>query len=591
MKLQVASLSLLVGSLLASRFAPAQDRPVVFADITVIDATGSSARQHRMVTISGGKIAGIGEYRRGSEPKTADVIDGRGKFLIPGLWDMHVHWYDERFLPLFIANGVTGVRQMWGIEVHQEWRRRMQEGSLLGPREFIASTIIDGPKPVWPGSIAVKDAAQGEAAVRNSRKNGADFIKVYSLLPRDAYFAIAAESKKEGIPFAGHVTYAVSLSEASDAGQKSVEHLTGALLAASSREDEFRKEIVQAMSGDNPYSATSALTRRLSKEIRESYDPVKAPALYRHLARNRTWQTPTLTVLRATANLDDPNFVDDPRLRYVSQTVRQSWDPRNDFRLKARTKEDWEEARRTYDSYVRVVGEMRRAGVPILAGTDVLNPFCFPGFSLHDELALLAGAGLTPMEALQASTRSAADYLGILDSFGTVEKGKTADLVVLEANPLDDITNTRKIAGVMLSGRYFPKASLEKMLADVEAVARLKAISEPLTKALTEGGAVGAVEQYRRMRKEDTATYDFTEDALIDFAYQLLEQKRAEDAIQILKLEVENYPRYWNAYDSLGDAYKAAGQNGPASANYKRALELNPTDDNAAEQLKGLGQR
>ena len=242
------------------------------------------------------------------------------------------------------------------------------------------------------------------------------------------------------------------------------------------------------MSSDNPTAATGALGRRLSKEIRESYDPVKAAALYRHLARNRTWQTPTLTVLRAMANLDDSNFVDDARLRYVSFAVRQSWDPKNDFRLKERTKENWEEARRTYALYVKVVGEMRREGVPILAGTDVLNPLGFPGFRLHDELALLAGAGLTPMEALQAATRSAAEYLGILDSFGTVEKGKTADLVVLDANPLDDITNTRKIAGVMLSGHYFPKASLEKMLADVEAVARLKSISEPLTKALTEAG-------------------------------------------------------------------------------------------------------
>jgi imidazolonepropionase-like amidohydrolase len=122
---------------------------------------------------------------------------------------------------------------------------------------------------------------------------------------------------------------------------------------------------------------------------------------------------------------------------------------------------------------VKVVGEMRREGVQFLAGTDVLNPFCFPGFSLHDELALLNGAGLTPMEAIQAATRGAADFLGILDSSGTVEKGKTADLVVLDANPLDDIHNTQKIAGVMMGGRYLPKASLEKMLADVEAVARL----------------------------------------------------------------------------------------------------------------------
>jgi cytosine/adenosine deaminase-related metal-dependent hydrolase len=148
MKLRVAWLSLLLAPLVASRFAPAQDRPVVFADITVIDATGGPAQLHRIVTISGGKIARIEEYRRGREPKTADVIDGRGKFLIPGLWDMHVHWYDERFLPLFIANGVTGVRQMWGTEKHQQWRRRMQDGSLLGPREFIASRM---PSPASTG--------------------------------------------------------------------------------------------------------------------------------------------------------------------------------------------------------------------------------------------------------------------------------------------------------------------------------------------------------------------------------------------------------------------------------------------------------
>src|SRR5262245_54884932 len=201
---RVAWLSLLLAPLVAGRAVPAQARPLAFGGITVIDATGSPARPHRMVTVSGKKIAQIEEYGRGSEPKTAEVIDGRGKFLIPGLWDMHVHWYDERFLPLFLANGVTGVRQMWGMDVHQRWRQRMQDGLLVGPRQVIASGIIDGPRPVWPSSIAVKDAAQGETAVRDARKQGADFIKVYSLLPRDAYFAIAAESKRAGIPFAGH---------------------------------------------------------------------------------------------------------------------------------------------------------------------------------------------------------------------------------------------------------------------------------------------------------------------------------------------------------------------------------------------------
>lgn len=166
----VTWLSLLLALLVASRFAPAQERPVGFADITVIDATGSPARYHKMVTIKGEKIAAIEEYRRGSEPKTADVIDGRGKFLIPGLWDMHVHWYDERYLPLFIANGVTGVRQMWGMDVHHLWQRRMQEGSLLGPRMSIASPVIDGPKPVWQGSVTVRDASEARDAVNAAKK-------------------------------------------------------------------------------------------------------------------------------------------------------------------------------------------------------------------------------------------------------------------------------------------------------------------------------------------------------------------------------------------------------------------------------------
>jgi hypothetical protein len=219
---------------------PADDKPLALVDITVIDATGGPSKPHMIVVVSAGRIADIQAYRQGHKQKTVEVIDGRGKFLVPGLWDMHVHWYDERFLPLFLANGVTGVRQMWGMDVHQQWRLSTENKSLLGPRQSIASPIIDGSKPVWPGSIAVRNAAEAEAAVRNSRGAGADFIKVYSLLSREAYFAIAAESKRESVPFAGHVPYAVSLAEASDAGQRSVEHLTGVLLAASSHENETR---------------------------------------------------------------------------------------------------------------------------------------------------------------------------------------------------------------------------------------------------------------------------------------------------------------------------------------------------------------
>ncbi len=234
---------------------------------------------------------------------------------------------------------------------------------------------------------------------------------------------------------------------------------------------------------------------------------------------------------------------------------------------------------------------MHRQGVQFLAGTDTLNPFCFPGFSLHDERALLVTAGLSPMEALQAATRSAASYLGMLDSYGTVEKGKTADLVMLNVDPLDDIRNTRRIAGVMIGERFFPKPALDKMLADVEALASLKSISEPLLKAITENGAGAAVEQYRRLKREQSASYEFGEDELIGLGYQLLAMKKVPEAIEMFKLEIDIYPQYWNAYDCLADAYMASGDEDLAVANYKRSLDLNPKNGNAITQLKALSQK
>jgi len=200
-------------------------------------------------------------------------------------------------------------------------------------------------------------------------------------------------------------------------------------------------------------------------------------------------------------------------------------------------------------------------------------------------------ARLSPMEALQAATRSAASYLGILDSYGTVEKGKTADLLVLDANPLADIRNTQRIAGVMIGGRLFPRRALDKMLADVEALASLKSISEPLLKTITENGADAAVEQYRRLKREQAGSYEFAEDELIGLGYQLLRMNKVPEAVEMFKLEVDVYPQYWNAYDSLADAYRASGDKDLAVANYKRSLALNPKNGNAITQLKVSSQK
>ena len=446
-----------------------KSRPFVFTHITVIDATGAPARPDMTVVIRGDQIAELGKSGTVRAPEGAQVVDGTGKFMIPGLWDMHVHWFHQSHLPLFIANGVTGIRMMWGMPMHQQWRKEIEQGTLTGPRMAIASAIVDGPKPIWPGSLAVGTDAEARQAVDRSKQEGADFIKVYSRLPREAYLGIADEAKKLGIPFAGHVPASVSVAEASDAGQKSIEHLTNFLEACSTREEDLRKMGAEAWQNlpEGQAFPSRASIRPLTRLSLETFSPDKANALFARLARNHTWQCPTLTVLRNVASLDDPKLHSDPRLKYMPADIANGWNPKDDFRFKDRTAEDYELGRATYKKLTELIAPMRKAGVEFLAGTDVINPYCFPGFSLHDELELLVQAGLSPMEALQAATLNPARFLGKEKNLGTVEKGKIADLLVLEANPLESIGNTRKIDAVVFGGRVIPKEGLQKMLAEL----------------------------------------------------------------------------------------------------------------------------
>lgn len=541
------------------------------------------------VVITGDRITDLGESGSIGVPKGAQVVDATGKFLIPGLWDMHVHWYDTDYLPIFIANGVTGIRVMWGFPINHKWRKEIDAGRLLGPRLVIASAIVDGPKPYWPGSISVVNETQARQAVTMAKQGGADFVKVYQGLPRELYFAIADEAKKQGIPFAGHVPLSVSAAEASNAGQKSFEHLVGVLPACSTHSEELLKDqqadLAEAIASGSPkfWGPHAKQSRQM---MLDTYSPDKVAALSAVLKGNGTWQCPTLTLLRMIGYGDDPAFRNDPRLKYMPVRIKATWDPAKTDG--DRTPEDFAFAKRGFKKDLEVVGAMQRAGVGILAGTDTLNPFCFPGFSLHDELGLLVNAGLTPMQSLQAATLNPARFLGREKDFGTIEKGKVADLDLLDANPLDDIGNTRKIAGVVLGGKFFPKPSLEEMLAKVEALASRKSIAETLLKTIQERDIEAAVKQYHELKTTQLAAYDFSEDELIGLGYQLIETKKFKDAIEIFKLSVDANPQSFNAYDSLAEAYLDNGNNELAIANYKKSLELNPQNTNAVDKLKQL---
>ena len=458
MKTRIALFLLLPALLLAQSNGSPQPAPLLLTHVTIIEVTGGPSKPDMTVVIKGDRISDIGKAGEMPVPPDATVVNASGKFLIPGLWDMHVHWYNRESLSLFTANGVTGVRQMFGNSDLLRWREEIAKGSLLGPRMIVASPIIDGPQPVWPNSIAVGNEEEGRKAVIKVKQWGADFVKVYALLPRDAYFGIADESKRQGISFVGHVPFAVSAAEASDAGQKSIEHLTGILLGCSDKETELRNEILKA-------NSTGARFRGQGVTL-ATFNERKAKDLFERFVKNQTWQCPTLTVLRSNAYLGDQSFRNDARIKYIPRPMRERWGQR----IANRNDNDY--VKKVFQKEVEIVGAMQRAGVPLLTGTDTGNPFCFPGFSLHDELALMVIGGLTPSESLRAATLNPAKFLGLDKTLGTIEPGKIADLVLLDADPLADIRNTQRINAVISNGRLLDRKALNKMLALAEINAR-----------------------------------------------------------------------------------------------------------------------
>jgi imidazolonepropionase-like amidohydrolase len=427
---------ILAGAAGAPEKATAEQPRFALTHVTVVDVVKGSARPEMTVVVEGGRIVSV--TKTGKSPKNANIVDATGAFVIPGLWDMHVHVDGEAFdrdanLALFVANGVTGVRVMAGLPVHHVWQREIERGALLGPRMVVGSRVFEGPTTYLSDVVIVRDAAEAREAVLAAHREGAAFIKVHDTVPRDAYFAILKEARRVGLAVEGHVPAAITAEEAAEAGQRSVEHFTGLSEAES--------------------------------------DAAKADHVFAALKRHRTWLCPTLIMRRNYTILDDPKTAADWRLKYVEPSTRNYW---------LRTLKDAEKApsdeypkrRETVRKEKLLVGRAQRAGVGILAGTDVANPFCISGFSLHEELAILVDSGLTPAQALQAATSNPAKFYGRFGSEGTVDAGKRADLVVLDANPLADIRNTTKIRAVVVNGHYLNRSALDRILAEVEAAAR-----------------------------------------------------------------------------------------------------------------------
>jgi imidazolonepropionase-like amidohydrolase len=407
----------------------AQTNTVAITGVTVIDVRTGATQANVTVVVGSRVITAVG--RALSVPRGARVVDGRGKFLIPGLWDMHSHHEGagEASAPLFVANGVTGTRDMGSaLDFILALREKTESGRVLGPRIIAAGPILDDAPPEWPFRRRVRTGAEAREAVRYLKQRGVDFIKVHDRTPRDAYFAIADEAGRQGLPFAGHVPAAVTLVESADAGQKSIEHLAN-----------FR--IFTECSGGAVYR------------------PEPCQSLFAHLARRRVWQTPTLAFMRnimtISASTEDARA---NHVEYASPSLRMVW--ADNQRASNVSPERIRAFHTLADVSLPVVRDLHQAGVGILTGCDGL----VPGFCLADELVAIVQAGLTPLAALQAATINPARFLGLETSVGTVERGQSADLVLLDANPLESIANVRRIAAVVRDGRLLTRTDLDAIL-------------------------------------------------------------------------------------------------------------------------------
>ena len=431
--------------------------------VTIIDVTNGALRPDMSVTIEGNRIRSI-DHSAPSTTKSAKTIDATGQYLIPGLWDMHTHVFFDHtapdgkdlILPLFIANGITGVRDMGSnLDTVLAARQQIAEHQLLGPRMYVSGPMLDGPKSTYMSAIAITTPESGRKAVDMLKSRGVDFIKVQSSVPHDAYFAIADEAKKVDIPYEGHVPDAIRASEALAAGQLTFEHLIGIFEASSPDEDKY-------------LSGTKTVGMFLA-----TYDPAREAKIIQLIAKYHVWQCPTLYWERGQWLVDAIDYNKDPDIAYAAHSwVSQQW-PASQKAIMASLDTDPLPIREKFvDHELDIVRKLHAAGVPFLAGTDTpAGVDVIPGISLHLELQRFVAAGFTPLQALQTATLNPAVFYHRTNDFGTVEPGRIADLVLLTANPLTNIANTRSVHGVVADGRYFSAAELDQLRQHLRQVA------------------------------------------------------------------------------------------------------------------------
>ena len=441
-------------------------------DVTIVDVEQGKLLPHRTVLIKDGIITSVLRSKDAPAKPSADVLDAGGKFLIPGLWDMHTHiTHTDVDFPLYVANGVLGIRSMGGVPDQVfAWQAKLKDGSLFGPMAFVSGPILDGPHgPVEPASYGVRiaNAEEARAEVDTLKAQGANFVKVYDGLSRDSYFAIAAEANRIQLPFAGHVPDFVTVLEAVHAGQRSIEHGIEQRGESTAEEELIdqrqRQDFMAEATKTGNYSLIPEGIARNGNIWLKNFSQERADTLYRTLAKSGTYLCPTLVTGHWVAYGDEVASKPDARQRFIDPKTLVYWQPSMNMITKYRTPAYIEWVKVRYAKLLQQIPKQQALGVQLLAGTDLTVPYTYPGSSVHDEIRMFASAGLTPLHALQTATRNPIQFLGLQKSLGSVGTGKQAELVLLDGNPLADLTNLDHIQAVITHGRILRKPELEAL--------------------------------------------------------------------------------------------------------------------------------
>ncbi len=453
----------------------AQKFTLVISNVNIVDATTGKIARNRLLAISGDTIQAVDDTKMVAKYKADRYLDGQGKYAMPGLWDMHVHFRggdsliaaNKALLPLFLANGITTVRECGGDMTSSvtQWRQQTASGELAGPRIFTSGPKLDGFGAVWAGSLPVETPDQISKALDSLQKLGSDFVKIYdSKISHDAYLEIIRQAKKRGMKVTGHMPFTVELTEAAGLGMDGSEHLYYVFKACSAKEDSITALIRLQEHTDHPIGLFGALPA-----LYNTYDSAKAKRLFKYLAEKHFTITPTLFITKTLVEIKETDHTKDSMLAYIAPGIQETYQGR--VRGARRQSAESTQFTKKYDALcASLVPQMFAAGVNIVAGSDcgASNSFVYPGTSLHGEVKLLVASGLTPAEGLRTATVNGAKFLGIGKFYGTLQPGKCSDLILLTSNPLEDINAIDQVNVVLANGKLYTRDDLNALLATVK---------------------------------------------------------------------------------------------------------------------------